>query len=123
MDYTIITYSIYLILTISLTVWVANTLFKNGKVFLIEIFANNTEFADSVNKLLVVGFYLINLGYAISVLDEIGTIHDLNDLFVRLSKRVGIITLILGAMHFTNIMIFFQLRKKPSNENTDYNLN
>lgn len=113
MDYTIIAYSLYLVLTIGLTMWVANTLFKNGKVFLVEIFANNTEFADSVNKLLVVGFYLINLGYAVSALDAIGNVHDLSDLFIRLSKRVGIITLILGAMHFTNIMIFFQLRKKP----------
>ena len=65
MNYIIITYSFYLAITIALTVWVARTLFKNGKVFLIDIFHGNKELADSVNNLLLVGFYLINIGYAV----------------------------------------------------------
>ena len=68
MNYIIITYSFYLFITIALTIWVARTLFKNGKVFLIDIFHGNKELADSVNNLLLVGFYLINIGYAVYTL-------------------------------------------------------
>lgn len=68
MNQVIITYSLYLFITIALTIWVAKTLFKNGKVFLYDIFHGNKELADSVNNLLLVGFYLINMGYAIYTL-------------------------------------------------------
>ena len=64
MNYTVLTYSIYLPITILLTVWVARTLFVNGKVFLVEIFRQDITLAESVNKLLLVGFYLVNIGYA-----------------------------------------------------------
>lgn len=111
MSYAITSYVLYLVLTIGLTIWVASTLFKSGRVFLVDIFSGNQEFANSVNRLLVVGFYLINLGFAVSSLDAIGSVNDLSDLFIRLSKRVGIITLILGGMHFLNIYVFFQIRK------------
>lgn len=111
MSYAITSYVLYLVLTIGLTIWVASTLFKNGKVFLVDIFSGDQEFANSVNKLLVVGFYLINLGFAVSSLDAIGSVNNLADLFIRVSKRVGIITLILGGMHFLNMYVFFQIRK------------
>ncbi len=59
----IITYLVYLAISIALTVWVAQTLHKNGRVFLVDVFHGNEPLADSVNHLLVVGFYLIKLGY------------------------------------------------------------
>ena len=59
----VVTYAMYLILSIALTIWVARTLFKNGRIFLVDVFRGNEAIADSVNQLLVVGFYLINLGY------------------------------------------------------------
>ena len=57
------TYAFYIALSVCLTVWVARTLHKNGRVFLVEVFHGDEKIADSVNHLLVVGFYLINLGY------------------------------------------------------------
>ncbi|HEX5689818.1 MAG TPA: hypothetical protein VFX76_07445, partial [Roseiflexaceae bacterium] len=63
MDITVITYLLYLAISIVLTVWVARTLFKNGRIFLVDVFRGDERLADSVNHLLVVGFYLINLGY------------------------------------------------------------
>lgn len=67
MNYTIITYVLYLVITIALTIWVARTLFKNVKVFIIDIFHGNKVLADRVNNLLLV-FYLINIGYALYTL-------------------------------------------------------
>ena len=62
-EYVVGSYLGYLAISIGLTVWVARTLSKNGRVFLIDSFLGNQELADSVNHLLVVGFYLINVGY------------------------------------------------------------
>ena len=69
-------YLAYLAPSFAVTVWVASTLHKNGRVFLVDSFAGNRELADSVNHLLVVGFYLINLGYAMLVLKEKVTLCD-----------------------------------------------
>ena len=116
MNYIIITYSFYLLITISLTIWVARTLFKNGKVFLVDIFHGNKELADSVNNLLLVGFYLINLGYAVYTLQVTTSINKVQQVIEELSIKVGLIILILGAMHFFNLYIFFSLRKKVVHE-------
>ena len=63
MNIEIATYLIYLGISIALTIWVAHTLHKNGRIFLVDVFHGNEPLADSVNHLLVVGFYLINLGF------------------------------------------------------------
>lgn len=114
MNYIIITYAFYLVITISLTVWVAKTLFKNGKVFLVDIFHGNRELADSVNNLLLVGFYLINIGYAVYTLQVTSSISNFQEVIEKLSVKVGLIILILGAMHFFNLYIFFTLRKRAA---------
>lgn len=116
MNYIIITYCFYLVITIALTVWVARTLFKNGKVFLIDIFHGNKELADSVNNLLLVGFYLVNIGYAVYTLQVTSSIMNFQEVIERLSLKIGLIILILGAMHFFNLYIFFTLRKKATQE-------
>jgi len=112
MNYTILTYLCYLPISIALTVWVARTLFKNGRVFLIEIFHNNQELADSVNKLLIVGFYLINVGYATITLQVMDKIESYQRMIEILSFKVGAIILILGVIHFLNLYVFFKLRAR-----------
>ncbi len=116
MNYIIITYSFYLVIIIALTIWVARTLFKNGKIFLIDIFHGNKELADSVNNLLLVGFYLINIGYAVYTLQVTHQIISVQEVIENLSLKIGLIILILGGMHFFNLYIFFTLRKKATQE-------
>ena len=112
MNYIILSYTIYMPLTIVLTVWVAKTLFTNGRVFLVDIFHGNELLADSVNKLLVVGFYLINIGYAVFTLQIFGEITSVQVVIEKLSVKIGAIILILGGMHFFNLFVFFKLRKR-----------
>ena len=112
MNYFILTYTIYLPLTVALTVWVAKALFTNGRVFLVDIFHGNEPLADSVNQLLVVGFYLINIGYAVYTLQIFGEINSAQVVIEKLSLKIGAIILILGAMHFFNLFVFFKLRRK-----------
>jgi hypothetical protein len=112
MNYVILTYLVYLSVSITLTILVANVLFKNGRIFLVDIFTGNEALADSVNKLLLVGFYLVNIGYASLALKESLEILNYQTVIERLSYKIGVIILLLGAMHFFNLFIFFRLRKR-----------
>lgn len=112
MNQIIITYVAYLIISVCMIIRVAKSLFKNGKVFLHDIFHGNKELADSVNGLLLVGFYLINIGYAVYTLQIHHPIQNTQEILERLSVKIGTIILILGGMHFLNLYIFFNLRKR-----------
>ena len=112
MNYTVVSYLIYLPVTLAATIWVARTLFSNGSVFLLEIFQRDEELARSVNKLLLAGFYLVNIGYAVYTLETTASIFTMQSLIEVLSVKIGWIILVLGAMHFFNIFILFGLRKK-----------
>ena len=122
MNYFILTYVVYLLVSIALTVWVAKVLFKNGRIFLVDIFHGNSELADSVNKLLVVGFYLVNIGYMSLALKETGSILSAQVVVEVLSYKVGWIILILGGMHFLNLIVFFKLRNRAKREKA-FNIN
>ena len=108
----VITYLVYLVISISLTIWVAQTLFKNGRLFLVDVFHGNESLADSVNHLLIVGFYLINLGY-LSLMLRIGDMVETTQASIEaLSYKVGLVLLILGAMHFFNLFLFSKIRQR-----------
>lgn len=106
------TYIVYIALSIPLTVWVAHTLHKNGRVFLVDSFRGNERLADSVNHLLVVGFYLINIGYVALALREAVAPADLRQVLETVSRKVGVVMLVLGAMHFFNIFVFSKMRRR-----------
>ena len=105
-------YLVYLAVTLIVTVWVAFTLHRNGRVFLIDAFHGNDALADSVNHLLVVGFYLINVGYIGIVLRTDQRPHDLVEAIEIFSHKIGVVLLILGIMHFINIKIFSSMRRR-----------
>lgn len=108
------TYAFYIILSICLTVWVARTLHKNGRVFLVEVFHGDEKIADSVNHLLVVGFYLINLGYVTLAL-KIGQAPDsIRGGIEALSWKIGLVLLVLGGMHFFNLFVFSRIHRRPT---------
>jgi hypothetical protein len=105
-------YFIYLAISIALTVWVARTLHKNGRVFLVDAFHGNTDLADSVNHLLVVGFYLINVGYIALALTTQAPLFTLREAIELESTKIGVVLLLLGGMHFFNILVFAKMRHR-----------
>ena len=90
MNYMVITYSLYLIISVSITIWVARTLHRNGRIFLVDSFLGNEKLADSVNHLLVVGFYLINIGYVTLALKTAIVLDELRGVFEVVSTKVGL---------------------------------
>lgn len=114
MNTIVVTYLVYLTLSIALTVWVAQTLHKNGRIFLVDVFHGNESLADSVNHLLVVGFYLINMGYVTLAL-RIGYAVDTARASIEaLSWKVGLVLLVLGGMHFFNLYVFSRIRQRST---------
>jgi hypothetical protein len=105
-------YIAYTITSIGMTIWVARTLHKNGRIFLLDAFNGKDEMADSVNHLLVVGFYLINLGFILLFL-RFGTPPEtLVDGIEYIATKLGVVLLVLGGMHFFNMFNFNRMRKK-----------
>lgn len=114
MNNTVITYIGYLIIAIPLTIWVAKTLHKNGRVFLIRKLKEDTSLADSVNHLLVVGFYLVNLGFVSLYLKIDHAVGNISGVFESLSAKLGVVMLVLGGMHFFNIWLFSRMGKEDN---------
>src|SRR5438309_6110302 len=105
-------YLIYLVISVALTIWVARTLHKNGRIFLVDSFLGNEPLADSVNHLLVVGFYLINIGYVTLALKYGAAAANPQEAVETLSTKIGLVLLVLGAMHFFNLAVFTKMRRR-----------
>jgi hypothetical protein len=112
MNTIVVTYLVYLTISVGLTIWVAQTLFKNGRIFLVDVFHGNEPLADSVNHLLVVGFYLINLGYVTLALKLGYNVVTAQEGIEALSWKIGLVLLVLGGMHFFNLYIFSRIRSR-----------
>jgi len=105
-------YTAYFLASLGMTIWVARTLHKNGRLFLVEAFTGNQALADSVNHLLLVGFYLINLGFILLFLRVGLKPANLVEGVEYISTKLGIVILVLGAMHFFNMFNFSRMRRK-----------
>ena len=116
MDRTVVAYVIYLVVSIGLTVWVARTLSRNGRIFLADVLRGNESLADAVNHLLVVGFYLVNVGYITLALKYGEKPTDVQGAVEFLSTKVGLVLVVLGAMHFFNMMQPGNILKAVSGE-------
>ena len=111
----IIGYLIYLPLVIILTIYVSKMLFKNGKLFMIDIFKGKEEIAIATNKLFEIGFYLVNIGFALYIMEiyyHSNSQMGYQTLIEILSKKIGGYTIYLGLMLFLNLFLFFRGRKK-----------
>ncbi len=112
MNYTVIAYLLYLPIAVAMTVWVARTLHRNGRIFLVQAFRGNEGMADSVNHLLVVGFYLINIGFITMALRYGDKPETVQATIEFLSTKLGVVLLVLGGMHFFNLFNFDKMRRK-----------
>jgi hypothetical protein len=105
-------YALYLLISIAITIWVARTLHSNGEVFLIECFGHNAAVAKSTNHLLVVGFYLVNIGFITLTLSLGNEPTNYPEAIRFLSSKVGLAVLVLGFMHFFNMIAIARYGRK-----------
>ncbi|MEU0085608.1 hypothetical protein [Streptomyces sp. NPDC006274] len=112
MDLTVVAYVAYLLISVGLTAWVARTLSKNGRIFLADVLKGDEKLADAVNHLLVVGFYLVNLGFIALYLRSADEITETRGLFEALSVKIGVVLLVLGVMHLGNVYVLNKIRRR-----------
>ena len=112
MNYTVFSYLLYVPIALAMTVWVARTLHRNGRIFVVAAFRGNEAMGDAVNHLLVVGFYLINVGFIAFALRYGDKPDDLQSMIEFLSTKLGVVLLVLGTMHFFNMFNFDKMRRK-----------
>jgi hypothetical protein len=112
MDLRLTDYVVYLVASALLTIWVGNSLFRNGRPFLVSVF-QEPGLADSVNRLLVVGFYLVNFGAAALLINAGGAPGSVADMVQETVTRIGVVLLVLGFMHFSNMFVFRLIRRPP----------
>ena len=107
-SYTIAAYFIYLPVTLFLTALVAHTLFKNGLIFMRDIFFGREDIARATNSLFKIGFYLLNIGYALFILRIYNSLDGMQDTIEVLSAKIGGFSIYLGIMLFFNLYLFFR---------------
>ncbi|HEX4495037.1 MAG TPA: hypothetical protein VIE43_05145 [Thermoanaerobaculia bacterium] len=111
-DFVVVTYALYIAISLGLTIWVARTLSRSGRIFLVDVFHGNAPLADSVNHLLVVGFCLVNLGYVAMALKLGYEVTSTRSSIEALSTKIGWVLLVLGGMHFFNLYVFSAIRRR-----------
>jgi hypothetical protein len=116
MDLKVLDYAVYVTLSVVLTIWVATTLSRHGRRFLVDVFQGDESLADSVNHLLVVGFYLVNLGYISLQLKLEQVPADGGQVIEALATKVGLVLVVLGVMHFGNIFVLAKMRRNAIND-------
>jgi energy-converting hydrogenase Eha subunit E len=110
-DLRLIDYLLYIATSVFLTIWVGDTLHRNGRPFLISVFKED-GLADSVNRLLVVGFYLVNFGAAAILINTGGQPASVADMLKQTVTRIGVVLLVLGFMHFNNLLLLRTIRRR-----------
>ncbi|WP_163407869.1 hypothetical protein [Flavobacterium ajazii] len=108
----LIGYSIYLPIALFLTYYVSKTLFKNGKIFMLDIFKGREDIAEATNRLFETGFYLLNIGFALMILQMNISENSYQELIERLSYKIGGFSIYLGVMLFFNLYFFFRGKRK-----------
>jgi uncharacterized membrane protein len=103
---------IYLTISVVTTVVVASTLHKHARPFLVDVFSGNERVGDAVNSLLVVGFYLLNVGLVAVMLKYGELAFDIESSLEVVSSKFGLVLLILGGMHFFNVFVCWCIRAK-----------
>ena len=119
MDIKVWMYLSYLVISVGLTIWVATVLSRNGLVFLEEVFADS-RLARAVNQLLVVGFYLLNLGFVTVAMRSDRGVADTAEAMERLSLKIGLVLLVLGALHFFNVFALGRYRRNRLRQQMAY---
>jgi len=105
-------YTAYLLLSVVLTIWLGQALHREGRLFLVDCFDQDDRLADSVNHLLLVGFYLVNIAWITLTLKSSEVQNTLTAAVEFVSHKTGIVSTLLGGMHFLNLVVFHQYKER-----------
>jgi hypothetical protein len=114
MNYNISAYLVFIAVMVFIILYVGKYFFTNGRIFIVSMLEGNVELADQINRLLLVGYYLLNIGYAFIRLKDWPTIHSLQNWISSLGANIGLLVLILAVMHYMNMLGIYLFSKTNS---------
>lgn len=112
MNSNIAAYFIYLTLTIYIIVRVGKMFHNNGRVFILALYKGDAPATDNINNLLLVAYYLFNIGYAFLKLKTWEKVISSQQLISSVSSHLGPLILILAMTHYFNMLLIYFLAKK-----------
>jgi predicted PurR-regulated permease PerM len=121
-NFTVIAYLIYLPVALFLTYYVAHSLFKNSLVYMRDIFNGREDIAISTNTLFRIGFYLLNIGFALYILKINHFLDNTQHTIETLSYKVGGFSIYLGVMLFFNLYLFFRGKRVSKQKREEYKM-
>jgi uncharacterized membrane protein len=105
-------YIVYLVISVTVTVWLARTLFHHGRLFLLDMFDGDSRVADAVNHLLLVAFVLLNVAFVALALRPAQGVDNAGRAIEFVSTRLGVVLVVLGVMHFNNMAVVAWVRRR-----------
>lgn len=114
MNYNILAYTIYLTIMVFIIVYVGRLFYQNGRIFILSLFKGDDEQTDNLNKILLLAYYLFNIGYAFAKLRFWNKVLDTEQLVSSLGSNIGLLILILAATHYFNMALIYYLSKKQN---------
>ncbi|HLV45480.1 MAG TPA: hypothetical protein VKY32_00405 [Flavobacterium sp.] len=121
MNYNILSYSIYALITCYVIIWVGKLFHRNGRIFILSLFQNREDLTNNTNNLLLIAYYLFNIGYAILQFSYWETIKNVSTMISSIATKTGILILILAALHYNNMFIIYLLSNKNKKINKSLN--
>lgn len=112
MNSNITAYIIYITLTVYIIFWIGRMFHRNGRLFILQLYKGDEHGTDIINNILLVAYYLFNIGYAFMKLRTWGKIRSPATLISSVSYHLGILILILAVTHYFNMLIIYFLSKK-----------
>lgn len=114
MNYNILAYIVFLSMIIYIIVFVGRYFFTNGRVFILNLFNNNEEQADTINRILLIAYYLFNIGYSFMILRKWEKVHNTSEMFSSITENMSLLIIILAVMHYFNMTVIYILSKKSN---------
>lgn len=114
MNYNIVSYGIYSLITIFIIYKVGRICHNNGRVFILQLFAGDSSQTDTTNNILLMAYYLFNIGYAVMQFSSWVTVHNMAELIASFATKSGILIIILAITHYFNIALILLLSKRKN---------
>ena len=112
MTLNIIGYLIYLGITAIIIIKVGKICYTNGSIYVAQLIPHHKELCLKINQVLLVAYYLFNLGYCAITLIQWKLITKYSELIEVICTKTAIILFLLATLHYLNILIITKQIKK-----------
>jgi len=121
MNYNIACYILYGSITVFIIFRVGQLFHRSGRIFILRLFQQNEGLADTTNNILLLAYYLFNIGYAVVQLRFWENVATVDALIASVATKTGILVIILACTHYCNLYLIYYLSKKKEHLITSKN--